>query len=531
MAKRPITEVVAEAATDEMVEAIASFYDDPLGFVYFVFPWGEEGTDLHDEEGPDDWQAKFLTDLGAACRERLVSGANLGAYLAGATTGHGVGKSAVVAWVILWFMSTRINPSIVVTANTQGQLRGKTWRELALWHRRAINGSWFHWTATRLYKKGAESTHFADAVPWSKENTEAIAGTHSKDVLIVFDESSGIDDKVWEVTEGALTTARVFWLAFGNMTRSSGRFFETMGKFRHRWNMQQVDTREAKMAKKGQIQKWIDDYGEDSDFVRVRVRGLPPRAESSQLIGTDLVEQAMLGFRRRFGDQVKRGLMNGGAEWLTGYRLDDNPLAPVIMTLDVSRFGGDQSVLGYRQGKTFISLEKWRELDAVQLCSRVAPWITVLRPDLMCVDGGGVGGGHCDILRAMGFEIEEVDGGLRALDPRKFFNRRAEMWWNMKEWLKAGGLLDYSDLEISRDLTGPEYGYSGRTQLIQLESKEDMRAEGKPSPDTGDACAMSFYLPVAFRNAATTVAAQLAMAAAEQRYGGGGGSGRSWMSF
>lgn len=530
MARRPVTDISAVAASDEMVDAIAEFYADPLGFVYFVFPWGEEGTELHDQEGPDEWQQEFLQHLGEAVTARAVSGETLGAYLAATSSGHGVGKSAVVAWVILWFMSTRVDPAIVVTANTQGQLSSKTWRELAKWHRLAIHGSWFQWTATKLYHKARPETHFASAVPWSKENSEAFAGTHAKNVLLLFDEASAIDDAIWETAEGALTTAGAIWLAFGNPTKNTGRFRECFRRFRHRWDMMKVDSRTAKKANKAQIQKWIDDYGEDSDFVRVRVRGEFPRAASTQLIGTELIEQAQLAFKHRFGDQVRKAIeLNGpGAVTALRLRLDDNPLTPKIMILDVARFGSDQSVLGIRQGKTFFTLAKWRELDTMQLAYRVAEWINAEMPDLILVDEAGVGGGVIDVLRDLGYEIEGVNGGVKALDERKFFNRRAEMWWLGREWLKNGGRIDHLDSEIADDLGAPEYGYSDRGEKVQLESKDDMRSRGLPSPDTGDCLMMSFFMPVAFKNEASTVAAQIARA---RRQEGGGGSGHTWMAF
>jgi hypothetical protein len=528
MARRPFSEVSPLAASDEMIEAIAEFYDDPLGFVLFVFPWGEEETELHDEDGPDTWQREFLTMIGKQVTERM-SGAELGALLAGAVSGHGVGKSALVAWVILWFISCRVDPAIVVTANTQGQLNGKTWRELAKWLRLALHGSWFQWTATRLYLKARPETHFAQAVPWTKENSEAFAGTHAKDVLILFDEASAIDDTIWETAEGALTTKGAIWLVFGNQTKNTGRFRECLRRFRHRWLMTKVDSRDAKKADQAQITKWLEDYGEDSDFFRVRVRGEPPRSASTQLIGTDLVENAQFHFKVRFGDTIRKAIELEGPGAFLRRKLDDNSLAPKIMSLDVARFGADQSVLLLRQGRTAFALAKWRELDGVQLAARCAEWLDAEMPDLFVVDAAGVGAGVCDVLRNLGYEVEEANSSNRALEERKFYNRRAEMWWKVRDWLRDGGRLDHLDSEIADDLTAPEYGFSDRGERVQLESKDDMRARGLPSPDTGDALAMTFWMPVAPRATADTVAEKLARAA--QRLGDGPSGSTTWMSF
>ena len=527
MARVKQTVVAAGDGALDLAEKMPEFYADPLGFVRFAFAWGEEGGDLQDETGPDVWQTDFMVQLGEAVRSRSLKGGDaLGAYLAGAITGNGVGKTALIAWVVIWFMSTRTNPQVRVTANTLGQLTGTTWREVRKWHRRAINEDWFTWTATTFYLKWRPDTHKAQAMPWSKDNAEAFQGLHEKDVLMIMDEASGISDNIWEAGDGSTTTPGCIWLAFGNPTKTTGRFRETMRKFRHRWNMMPVDSRTAKKANKGQIEKWIEDYGEDSDFVRKRVKGEFPRSGSSQLIGEDLVLEAQKLFRLRFGDQLDKVLALEGPGGFLGKHLDDNVLTPKIMMLDVARFGIDQSVLGLRQGKTFLALEKWRELDTMQLAYRVAVWLDAEQPDLFLVDAAGIGGGVADVLRDLGYEVEDTNGGMTALDPRRFFNRRAEMWWLMMEWLKKGGRLNHLDVEIKDDLTGPEYGYSDRGDRVQLESKDDMKSRGLPSPDTGDCLAMSFWMPVAMKREAESVAARLA----QMLDGGSGYSATSWKS-
>ena len=263
----------------ELIEDIAAFYNDPEGFVRYVFPWGQAGTPLANETGPDTWQCDVMGEI----RSALLAGDSADKALQTAiqiavSSGHGIGKTGFVAWIILWFMSTREFPQVVVTANTKTQLTTKTWRELSKWHKLAINRDWFDWTATKFAHVLYPEVWFAAAIPWTEHNSEAFAGTHEKHVLVVFDEASAIADKIWEVTEGAMTTPGAMWLAFGNPTQTTGRFAQCFGKFKHRWATRQIDSRTAKMANKAQIQKWIDDYGEDHDFVRVRVRGVFPRA-------------------------------------------------------------------------------------------------------------------------------------------------------------------------------------------------------------------------------------------------------------
>lgn len=449
----------------DLLASMEMLVHDPLEFVYFVFPWGA-GL-LKDETGPDEWQARVLKEIGQ--RSKSVNEA----IQIAVRSGHGIGKTALIAWIILWFMSTKPQPQVVVTANTQAQLLGKTWRELAKWHKLAINRDWFEWTATKFYAKWDPETWFAMAIPWSKERSEAFAGTHEKHVLMIYDEGSAIDDKIYEVTEGAMTTPGAMWIVFGNPTKNTGRFRECWGKFRHRWFGIQIDSRNAKKANKSQINNWITDYGEDSDFVRIRVKGEFPRASSTQFIPLDLIEEAM--GRKEIPNAFEH--------------------AGICIGHDVARYGDDRSVILVRQGLKIHKIMKFREKSLMDLAGYVAEEIRRWKPSAVFVDVVGIGAGVIDRLRQLGYsEIIEVNGGSSAREENKYFNLRAEMWVKMKEWLKVGYLP--KDDELKEDLIGPEYGYDNKERL-QLEKKEDMKARGLSSPDIADALALTFALPVA----------------------------------
>src|SRR5271170_2574020 len=280
-----------------LIDRVASHALDPLGFVLFAFPWGEAGTELAEATGPRDWQRELLAELGRRLREGSEIG-NVLPILMARASGHGVGKSTVAAWVILWGLSTMPNARVVVTANTDSQLRTKTWPEVTKWLRLMINRDWFKATATAVFSAEAERERLwrADAIPWSEENTEAFAGLHNKGrrVILIFDEASAISDKIWEVSEGALTDegTEIIWLAFGNPTRNTGRFRECFGRLRHRWNHGHIDSRQVEGTNKPLLEQWVRDYGEDSDFVRVRVRGVFPHAGSMQFISSEVAEAA-----------------------------------------------------------------------------------------------------------------------------------------------------------------------------------------------------------------------------------------------
>jgi hypothetical protein len=460
----------------ELIEDIAGFFDDPLGFILYAFPWGEEGTPLADMTGPDDWQV----DICNAIRDSIRAGAQVDeavreAIQVAVASGHGIGKTAFIAWLILWFMSTRDFPQVVVTANTGAQLNTKTWRELSKWHKLAINREWFTWSATKFAHVLYPDVWFAAAIPWSEGNSEAFAGTHEKHVLVVFDEGSAIGDAIWDVTEGAMTTPGAMWIVFGNPTQNTGRFANCFGKFKHRWITRQIDSRTAKMANKVTIQKWIDDYGEDHDFVRVRVRGMFPRAGDIQFIGLDIVSRAM----------------HREAE---GYQHFAR-----VLGVDVARHGQDQSVITRRQGNKVWPQQRLRERDLMRLADIVAMHIHEFDPDAVFVDATGMGWGVIDRLRQLNFGdiVFAVQVGEKASNEAQYVRKRDELWGQGKKFLEEGGCLP-PDPELESDLTAPQYGYDLRMR-IEMESKDDMKARGLSSPDSADSLLLTFANPIAPR--------------------------------
>jgi len=448
----------------ETAEEIGACHLDPLSFVRGIYPWGEAGTPLEKFKGPDAWQTGLLEQMARDLRADPSAPVRFAVR-----SGHGVGKTALVSWIIQWFMSTREHPQIVVTANTKNQLKTKTWRELSKWHKMMANSDWFTWTATTFYFNEHPETWCANAIPWSETNSEAFAGTHDENVLMIFDEASGIADVIWDVCEGAMTTDGAMWCAFGNPTRNSGKFHDCFGKQKHRWHGYRVDSRDAQMANRGQIDEWLDDYGEDSDFVRVRVRGEFPRKGSSQLIPVDHVEAC----KRLSLDPEKHA---------TGQ--------PLLFGVDVARFGDDESVIYIRRGRCHLSLTPYLGLDTMQLADKVMELANAMSPDAIFVDGGGVGGGVIDRLNQLGYRPIEVDGGSSALDSALYANKRAECWGRMALHIK-----NHCDLVVDQDLvdqlTALEYSFTGKDQIL-LESKKDLKKRLGYSPDKADALSLTF---------------------------------------
>lgn len=464
----------------KLVRLAKKWRNDPLAFAQGAFPWGK-GT-LKGMSGPDRWQQKHLAYL----RDKLQDGASVDEVIQTAiAAGHGVGKSGEVAWVILWAISTRADTRGVVTANTDTQLRTKTWAELAKWYHLCIFRVWFELTATSIFSKqpGHDKTWRIDAIPWSESNPEAFAGLHNqgKRILVIFDEASAITNKIWEVIEGAMTdkNTQILWLCYGNPTRNTGRFFDCFNKFRHRWWTMHVDGREAAMSNKAQIQAWLEDYGEDSDFFKVRVRGVFPSQSAMQFIPRNIVDAA-----------ISREMPHV-----------DYTRMVAILGVDVARYGDDASVIRTRFGLDSRSMpvQKFRGLNGWQLGAKVAEHYRYLkslgvRKIIINIDVGGVGASPVDWLQQNGYPINAINFAHSPDDKDRYKNKRAEMWGRMRDWLSEGGCID-DDSELIADLTGVEYSYTPTNQIL-LESKEDMKKRGLASPDNADSLCLTFAVRV-----------------------------------
>lgn len=461
----------------QLADACAEFYDDPLGWVLWAFDWGN--GDLVGFDGPDQWQVDFLSDLGDEVRKRGFDGINAVDPIRFATaSGHGIGKSALTAWLILWIMSTRPHCKGVVTANTGEQLRTKTMSELSKWRNRCIVGHWFESTAMGLHHKAHTETWRVDAQTCREENSEAFAGLHAatSTPFYIFDEASNIPEKIWEVANGGLTDGEAMHFCFGNPTRNSGSFKECFRRQRHRWITRQIDSRTAKMTNKKLIDEWRVDWGEDSDFFRVRVLGQFPKAGDMQFMPSDVVYAAM-----------KRG---------PGRYLGDDPL---IGSFDVARGGDDECRIGFRRGYDAKSEKCYRirgeeSRDSMKVVSKLVLVLDRHRPDIMFIDETGIGGPILDRLRQLGYNVMGVNFGGDADDKKKFANKTAEMGYRMLQWMQEGGSIP-DDPQLEIELTSRDFDHNDKDQL-RLQRKKDMKKLIGVSPDWADQLYMTFAYPV-----------------------------------
>ena len=467
-------------------EEVARYYADPLGFVLAMYPWGEAGTQLEDEPGPDVWQRDFLVWLGGEVQARGFDGVNaVEPIRAAVSKGHGVGGSALAAWLVDWIMSTRPHCQGTVTANTITQLQTKTWAAVQRWTHLCKTGHWFEINADRMYRKGYRASWFCAPQSSKEENSESFAGQHAKNStsFYVNDEDSGISEVIHKVEEGGLTDGEPMQFLFGNCTRSTGSFYQAcFGSLRHRYHVVVVDSRTSRFTNKAQIDEWAEDYGEDSDFFRVRVRGLPPTAGDLQFIDSERVAQA----QKRplvtvFDDEaVVAGadFSDGGSAWNTvRFRrgLDGRSIPPIRVPGEHTRH--DRSAYLARLAEIL----KDGVVDAQGQRHKVAM--------LFC--DSAFGAPYVERLTAMGFKnVQEVRFGETHTPDRHMANMRAYMWSKGKDWLLRGCLPE-KDTVLELDLTGPGYHLNKSDQLV-LESKESMQKRNLASPDDGDAFMLTF---------------------------------------
>jgi hypothetical protein len=457
---------------DELIQLAAQCDTDPQRWALSAFDWGNGQLKAH--AGPRAWQADINRIIGSHLQDPQTRYQPLKIAVA---SGHGIGKSAQLGMLVNWALSTCEDCKVVITANTETQLRTKTSPEIGKWSRLSITSGWFDTQSTSISSVDKKHTREwrADFVTWSKTNTEAFAGLHNegKRILLIFDEASAIDDAVWEVAEGALTdeNTEIIWIVFGNPTRNTGAFRECFRKHRHRWVTRQIDSRDVEGTNKAHFQSMVDDYGLDSDIVKVRVRGLFPSLSAKQFISTNDVDAA-------YGRDL---------------RPESYTFAAKILTCDPAWEGDDQLVIGLRQGLAFWVLRTIPKNDNdVYIANLLANLEDEHHADAVFIDAG-YGTGIASAGSTMGREWQLVWFASASSEPG-CLNKRAEMWLLMRNWLKDGGAIPKNQ-QLYDELISPET-VARLDGKIQLESKKDMKARGLPSPNIADALALSFAFPV-----------------------------------
>ena len=431
---------------------------------------------------PDEQQAKILQSVADNPMTSVRSG-------------HGIGKSAVEAWTVIWFMATRPFPKIACTAPTQHQLFDILWAEVSKWlrHAPALEKE-FVWTKEKVYLKGYPEEWFAVARTATKP--DALQGFHADDILYIIDEASGVKDNIFEPVLGALSTPGARLLMCGNPTQLSGFFYESHTKNRASYKTFHVDGRKSGRVSQEFIDTIIRMYGEDSDVFRVRVAGEFPKAEADVFIQLSLVEKSIM---TEFSPRKTPNTIRIGC--------------------DVARFGDDKTIIGSKIDEKAAIDKKRQGQDTM----KTADDIVLLYYDLLkqypgykdpvtvCVDDGGVGGGVVDRLKQMQrnnperlaqMNIVPVKFGQR-IKHKHYHDSTTFMMATVKALLsphdedgneKPVELILPNDDDLVAQLSGRKYGLT-ESAKIKVESKDDMKKRGLPSPDEAD-CVLLLCVPI-----------------------------------
>lgn len=460
------------------VEAIRNWARDPVRFVREVF-----------KVEPDKWQSRVLTAFPK--HPRLAMQAC-----------KGPGKTTVLAWLVWNFLLTRPYPKVICTSITGDNLADGLWTELAKWQRHSsILTSAFTWTKTAITCNEAPAEWYAVARTWPRtgdanQQADTLAGKHADYMLFVLDEVGGIPDAVMAAAEAGLANSmggggvEAHIVIAGNPTHNSGPLFRSCTSERSLWwhisitadpdDPERTPRVSAEWARQ-QIQK----YGRDNPWVLVNVFGRFPPSSINTLLGPEEVREAMQRF----------------------YREHEFSAAPKILGVDVAREGDDASVIFSRQGQQAFKPIVLRNVTSIVGAGYVARKWQDWGADGCFVDNtGGFGGGWVDQLSVLGLKCSPIHFAGSASDGR-YANKRAEMWFLMAEWVKAGGALP--DLpELVEELTAPTYTFQGDRLL--LEPKDDIKERIGRSPDHADALALTFAHPVIRQQTQLEMARQLA---------------------
>lgn len=416
--------------------------------------------------GPEHWQGEFLKDVGKARTE--------GKRRFTVRAGHGVGKSTIEAWLILWFVLFHRGLKCPVTANSQDQLRDVVWAELSRWWRELppFLKDMIEITAERVVVKADPEGSFAVARTARPEKPEALQGFHAQTLAFFIEEASGIEDIIFETAGGALSSEHSWVFMFANPTRASGYFYRSHHENRASWRCYHVPCQVSSRVSPNYAIQIATEYGDQSNVYRVRVLGEFPTTEDNGVISLGLIEAAC-------GRDIQPS--HSGMVW----------------GLDVARFGDDSTALAKRRGNMLMEpVREWRKLDLMQTAGIVAREYheTPLddRPSAINVDVIGMGGGVVDRLKELGLPVRGINvGEVAATDPTRYLRLRDELWFKARDWFDTRAVTIPKDDALMAELVAPKYKLESSGK-IKVESKDELKKRGVKSPNKADAFNLTF---------------------------------------
>jgi phage terminase large subunit len=304
----------------------------------------------------------------------------------------------------------------------------------------------------------------------SKDNPEALQGFHAEHLLFLIDEASGIDDIVFEVGMGALSTPGAKVVLAGNPTRTSGFFYDTHHSLRHRWHTMHVNCLDVPRAQ-GHIDDIKAKYGDNSNAWRVRVLGEFPTADDETVIPLELVMSA-----------VDRSVSS----------LEYHP----VWGVDVARFGDDRTAIAKRQANRLLEpIKHWSGTDLMVTAGKIKAEYDEtkydMRPSEILIDAIGLGAGVYDRCRELGLPVRAINVGEAPATRENCMRLRDELWFKGRDWFQDKACSMPKDDGLIAELTAPTYAFTSTGKMV-VESKADMKKRGMRSPDLADAFLLTF---------------------------------------
>jgi hypothetical protein len=422
-------------------------------------------------------------------------------------SGHGIGKSAMTAWIVIWFLYCYFMSQVAFTAPTAGQMHDVLWKELAIWINRIKDETVkevFNWQHDYIRIRYEEESWFARAKTSTKENTEALAGVHADHVLIGADEASGVADQIYNTAEGALTSGNVFVFLISNPTKTSGYFFDSHNKNRSDWQRFTFNCEESPVVDRGYVKRQAKRHGVNSDEYRIRVKGIFPSEDAMdekgymQLIPRSrIITAPSLGVDDVFIGRKRLGIdPSGDGSDSTEFCIRDDFRAKIVKTLLSTN---DKEIAlwtikiatQYNLSSKDIAMEGFGNGAAaarhVVLNSKgkLAPYVVL--PGSAPEYESSI---NSEFFNRWPDEVDEDDRDL-------YLNIRAVMHVRMRTWLLGGGMLldpnpnqsDWVEEISSNKIRRPMHGNKS-----QMMSKVEMAKLMIPSPNKSDALALTFLL-------------------------------------
>ena len=408
---------------------------------------------------PQKWQKEALNNIVKHNRLSIRSG-------------HAVGKTTLLSWVILYWLTTRAPCKIACTANSASQLEQILWSEIQKWHKMMPKGfqDEFEFRTDKITLKNAPDS-FCVARTSRRENPEALQGFHSPNMLFIIDEASGVPDIIFEVAQGAMSTHNAKTIMVGNPNRASGFFYDSFYKNSEAWKTMTVSCKDADTVDPDYVEEMARQYGEESNVFRVRVLGLPPTTDDNAIMGRTLVESA-----------ISRDV-------------EATNVMPV-WGIDIARMGSDRCALCKRKGNVITEpIKHWGGKDLMETVGLIVAEYESTpynqRPSEILIDSIGLGAGVVDRLVELDLPARGINVAESSSMSDRYMRLRDELWFKCREWLEQKDCQIPDQEELVNELTAVQYEIlsSGK---FKVESKEQMKKRGYRSPDIADALMLTF---------------------------------------